>query len=101
MKRIGIDFQGWPVDILNLKDILLRLGFEESDKEIRLYKSEEANDLLNAYPKLLEDDGMGYGTNPMFVTEVGWETYKDEETGLNVFNVFSDVYRDNESNELD
>ena len=70
MIQIGTDFQGWPVYAMTLREILERLGFEEDSKTITLIKSEETNRLLDAYPYLLEDDGMGYGVMAEYVTEV-------------------------------
>lgn len=76
MLQIGTDFQGWPVYALTLREILNRLGFEEDTETITLIKSEEANRLLDSYPQLLEDDGMGYGVNAEYITEVSDETWE-------------------------
>ncbi len=76
MLQIGTDFQGWPVYALTLREILNRLGFEEDTETITLKKSEEANRLLDSYPQLLEDDGMGYGVNAEYITEVSDETWE-------------------------
>lgn len=97
MKQIGIDFQGWPINIMTLKEILLKLGFEEDSKTITLTKGEKTNELLNSYPILLEEDRMGYGVKPMFIGEVNRLVYKDRDSDLNVFNLFRYVYRNNES----
>ena len=88
MKQIGIDFQGWPINALTLREILKKLGFEEDDKTISLIKNEDSNELLDAYPLLLADDGMAYGIDPMYVTECDDEVYEDENTNLKVFNLF-------------
>lgn len=88
MKQIGIDFQGWPINALTLREILERLGFKEDDKTITLIKDEDTNKLLDAYPLLLEDDGMAYGINPMYVIECDKEVYTDEDSNLEVFNLF-------------
>lgn len=109
MIRIGTDFQGWPVKAMCLEDILRQLGFKETEEGFSIKKS---NPLLSAYPRLLIDDGMGYGIDPQFITEVDTETYDDSvnaidfvknddsELGydevvktetINVFNVFRDV----------
>lgn len=101
------DFQGWPCSIMNLKEILLDLGFEEKDGKISISSD---NAILKAYPCLMEDDGMAYGINPKYVTCVdkniydtkikGLETDIDEETKsyvtyktenqINIFNLFID-----------
>ena len=88
MKQIGIDFQGWPINALTLREILERLGFEEDDKTITFIKNEDTNKLLDAYPLLLEDDGMGYGINPMYIIECEAKVYTDEDSNLEVFNLF-------------
>ncbi len=96
MKQIGTDFQGWPVNALTLREILHKLGFEEDSKTITLVKGEDSNKLLDSYPLTLEDDGMAYGIKPMFITEVDNEIYEDDESNLNVFNLFRDGYRQND-----
>lgn len=109
MKQIAIDFQGWPVNALTLKEILKNLGFKEEDGKIFI---DNENPILKAYPLLLEDDGMAYGVNPMFAIEVGKDIYEkkiktiDYEIGedpkldikrivkdetINVFNIFRTV----------
>ena len=67
MITINKDFQGWPVYAKNLKEILLELGFEEKDGKMSISSD---NELLQAYPRLLEDDGMAYGVNEQYITEV-------------------------------
>lgn len=96
MKQIGIDFQGWPINALTLREILHKLGFEEDSEVIYLVKGENSNELLDSYPLTLEDDGMAYGIKPMLITEVDNEIYEDEESNLNVFNLFRDGYRQND-----
>lgn len=109
MIQIGTDFQGWPVNAMTLREILKELGFEEDSETVTLIKSEETNRLLNAYPYLLEDDGMGYGVSAEYITEVSddvrekkilavdYEVGEDKkldirkvvkEETINVFNVF-------------
>lgn len=90
MVQIGTDFQGWPVYAMTLREILERLGFEEDSETITLIKSEETNRLLDAYPYLLEDDGMGYGIRGEYITEATDEVWEkkilavDYEVGENV-----------------
>ena len=91
MKKIGAEIMSdWPIYAFTLREILIKLGFDEDDKKITLIKNEETNKLLDAYPKTFEDDGMYYGVKPMFITEINSEVYEDE-TGLNVFNLFRDI----------
>ena len=57
-----------------LGDILKNLGFEEDENgRISIDKNAE---ILNAYPRLLEDDGMGYGVNEQYVVESDKEVYE-------------------------
>ena len=109
MKRIGTDFQGWPVNALSLRDILEHIGAKENENG---WVIEKNNDILDAYPRVLEDDGMGYGVHPSYITDVDNETYedniktikfaedKDSKYGfkeivdtetIRVFNIFRDV----------
>lgn len=79
----------WPVYAFTLKEILENLGFIEDENG--RFSIELDNDILKAYPRLLEDDGMGYGVNEEFVSCTDKEIYevdsvKDEK--LKVFNLF-------------
>lgn len=74
-KIIGYDFQGWPVTMLTLREMLKDLGFKEEDGIIYMLSHDE---LLDAYPVTLEDDGMGYGVNNQYVTEADREVYERE-----------------------
>ena len=75
MKHIGRDFQGWPVDAHTLEEILKDLGFKENKGSWSISKK---SPLLKAYPRLLEDDGMGYGVNAEYITEADKEIYNQE-----------------------
>ena len=101
-KSIMRDFQGWPVKAHTLREILLSLGFEEDTETITLIKSEETNKLLDAYPHLLEDDGMGYGINEEYITEVDTEVYETDIVGekINVFNMFREKVVPEEVNKI-
>lgn len=89
MKQIGVDFQSWPINALTLREILHKLGFREDNPGEFITENEN---LLDSYPLTLEDDGMAYGIKPMFITEVDNEIYKDDDSNLNVFNLFRDEY---------
>lgn len=82
---LGNDFQGWPIKAQTLREILDELGIE--------IKSISNPELLDCYPLLLQDDGMGYGVDPMFITEVDKEVYENERYNVKVFNLFRDGYR--------
>lgn len=79
--KLYYDWQGWPVSIMSLKDILIHLGFEEHDGKLSISAD---NELLNCYPRLLENDGMGYGINERFITEVDTDTYNIDVNGIEV-----------------
>ena len=72
MKEIGTDFQVWPIYALTLKEILEQLGFTDTGDG---YFIEKGNEILNAYPRLLEDDGMGYGIDSGFITLAEKDVY--------------------------
>ena len=77
MKTISYDFQGWPMNALTLWEILEKLGFKKEGNKV---VGEISEDLLNAYPVLLEDDGMGYGVNQQYIIEVDKNnTYNNSE----------------------
>lgn len=82
------DFQGWPVNIMSLKDILINLGFKEENGQLSISSDDE---MLNAYPCLLEDDGMAYGVNPKFVTSVGDEYYDIDVKSLDIIDTKPDL----------
>jgi hypothetical protein len=109
MEQIGVDFQGWPIYALTLGEILRYCGFKKEDGKLCI---DADNEVLKAYPVLLSDDGMGYGVNPEYVTEVDLDIYEKKikaieyEVGENkklditpivvektvkVFNMFRDV----------
>ena len=65
---ISYDFQGWPNYKRNLREILNMMGAVEENGMIG-FKTDDV--ILDVYPKVLEDDGMGYGVNGRYITEVG------------------------------
>lgn len=101
-KSIMRDFQGWPVKAHTLREILLSLGFEEDSETITLIKGEENMKLLDSYPRLLEDDGMGYGVNEEYITEVDNNVYETDIVGekINVFNIFREKVIPEEVNKI-
>lgn len=90
MKRISYDFQGWPMDALTLWEILEKLGFKKEGNKV---VGEINEDLLNAYPRILRDDGMGYGVDSRYVCEVSKDIYDDPNLNVPVFNIFRQEYR--------
>ena len=95
---LGYDFQSWPVFALKFRDILLQLGFEDTEDGFLLRHNKENDKLLDSYPLLFEDDGMAYGINEQYVTDVDNEIYEDAvgENKINVFNIFRDRYHEKE-----
>ncbi len=80
MKKISTDFQGWPIYAMTWREIFDRIAENIEGK----YVFNE--DLLDSYPRLLEDDGMGYGVNPKFVISADKEVYTDKD--IKVCNMF-------------
>lgn len=82
MKPICYDFQGWPINALTFRDILKQLNvFEEKDGKLSI---DIDNPILDSYPRILHDDGMGYGVEPELITLADNETY---DTKINVLDV--------------
>ena len=67
-KIIGFDFQGWPIYKMTIRDILTTLG-ATFNKDANRYEMENS-ERLDMFPTILEDDGMGYGVNEMYVSEI-------------------------------
>lgn len=90
MIKIGYDFQGWPVNALTVREILKALGVEPNEAGDFIIKA--SDEMLNTYPILLEDDGMGYGISGQYITEVDKDIYEEELCGneIKVFNIFRD-----------
>lgn len=70
------------------KEILCAIGILNDENKREEYKISINNSILNAYPKVLEDDGMGYGVNPKFIVSSDYMTYKDDELNEEVSNIF-------------
>ena len=94
MITIGYDFQGWPIKAHNLREVLDSLGFKKTKDGNYIIKAD--NPLLDAYPMLLEDDGMAYGVNGQYITEASSDTYEENIAGtdVKVFNVFREPVHD-------
>lgn len=61
------DFQGWPEYKMNLREILLALGGQQDDDFIK-FPSDAP--LMDIYPRILTDDGMGYGVDENVIVSV-------------------------------
>lgn len=61
---IAYDFQGWPYHKMNLKEILLALGGKIDGDSISF---DLHHPLLDVYPMVYTDDGMGYYVDESFI----------------------------------
>lgn len=64
---VDYNFQGWPVFKMNLREVLLALG---GRPEGNLIVFDEGSTLMSAYPRVLMDDGMGYGVDDSAVVAI-------------------------------
>ena len=97
MIQIGTEIMSdWPIYAKTLKEILEELGCIEIDNGV--FKISE--ELLNSYPVTLQDDGMGYGVNEMYLTLAEGTIYKSDIG--NIFNLWRDAnHTTKESGDLD
>jgi len=61
------DFQGWPEYKMKLREILLALGGQQDSNFIK-FPSDAP--LMDVYPRILVDDGMGYGVDENVIVSV-------------------------------
>ncbi len=61
------DFQGWPEYKMNLREILLALGGQQDGDFIK-FPSDAS--LMDIYPRIIVDDGMGYGVDENVIVSV-------------------------------
>lgn len=91
MKRdediISYDFQGWPVYKMTLREILIEMG---SLQENGLIGFKTDDPILDVYPKVLEDDGMGYGVNARYITEVNADCDGDWAEDNSFISIFAE-----------
>lgn len=96
MKRIGIDFQGWPINAMTLKEILDKISTKSEDMEDNMTNYCFDRKVLDSYVRILEDDGMGYGVNPRYIICADNNPYEDSEIKENVINMFGEpIDKDN------
>lgn len=91
---LGFDFQGWPIYAQKFKEILKELGFKDDGEKVFLTHNEMNDVLLESYPKILSDDGMGYGVGEEYICETDNDIYEDiiGDKNVSVFNVFIEKY---------
>ena len=86
---IGIDFQGWPIYKLTIRDIIEQLGFQKIENEGNIYwRIEDNNPILDISPNVLTDDGMGYGVDLKRIIDCN--KLFDENGNLDGINIFID-----------
>lgn len=86
---IGIDFQGWPIYKLTIRDIIEQFGFQKIKNEGNIYwRIEDNNPILDISPNILTDDGMGYGVDLKRIVEC--DKLFDENGNLEGINIFID-----------
>lgn len=73
------DFQGWPVYKMNLREILIALGGKTEGDTISFNLNAP---LMDIYPRIFVDDGMGYGVDENVIVSVDFSI---EEKFINIF----------------
>ena len=61
------DFQGWPEYKMNLREVLMALGGKVEGDTISF---DLKDPLMDVYPRILADDGMGYGVDENVIVSV-------------------------------
>ena len=83
MKRsediVYYDFQGWPEYKMNLREVLMALGGKVEGDTISF---DLKDPLMDVYPRILMDDGMGYGVDENVIVSVSFGTQRDY---INIF----------------
>ncbi len=73
------DFQGWPEYKMNLREILLALGGQQDGNFIKFPSN---TPLMDIYPRILVDDGMGYGVDENVIVSVDIDSQNEY---INIF----------------
>ena len=73
------DFQGWPEYKMNLREILLALGGQQDGNFIKFPSN---TPLMDIYPRILVDDGMGYGVDENVIVSVDIDS---QDEYINIF----------------
>lgn len=85
---IGLDFQGWPVRKLTLREIITKFG-GRLNEETGMYEIDKH--LAEAIPTVCTDDGMGYGANVYFVVDADYDE-GDYRLWIDVADAYIDIY---------
>jgi len=83
---VNVDSQGWPERKMGLRLLLESIGvnLQEINGE-KYYVIKADSKILDTYPTILEDDGMGYGVNEQFIVDTNCSNNEDEETYCHFF----------------
>ena len=73
------DFQGWPEYKMNLREVLMALGGKVEGDTISF---DLKDPLMDVYPRILADDGMGYGVDENVIVSVSFGQQRDY---INIF----------------
>ena len=73
------DFQGWPEYKMNLREVLMALGGKVEGDTISFNLKDP---LMDIYPRILADDGMGYGVDENVIVSVCFGQQRDY---INIF----------------
>ena len=73
------DFQGWPEYKMNLREILLALGGQQDGNFIKFPSN---TPLMDICPRILVDDGMGYGVDENVIVSVDIDSQNEY---INIF----------------
>lgn len=63
------DFQGWLIPHISIREAIEKLGFK-FDEETKTWSISDNDPILDKYPSIIQDDGMGYGVNECKLTDV-------------------------------
>lgn len=63
------DFEGWLIPHITLRNVIKKLGFEYNEIQ-KKWSISDKNPILDSYPTIFQDDGMGYGANSGKLSEV-------------------------------
>lgn len=70
-KVVNFDYQGWPEYKHTIKDLIIAFGGVYNEETKKWEIPDIGN--LNTVPRLLEDDGMGYGVNERYIIGVDFD----------------------------
>ncbi|MBQ7423876.1 MAG: hypothetical protein IJV19_03925 [Prevotella sp.] len=76
---VYFDFQGWPEYKMSLREILMALGGIVEGNTISF---DQKDPLMDVYPRILVDDGMGYGVDENVIVSV---SFGKDRNYINIF----------------